>query len=285
MTAAPVDIPYRLAWRTRAVRSGAHRSVVAGAGGMFRDLTSLLDARDPRRIDLRQSLRDPFEMIHVRRFEQTSAIAVTVLVDISASMGFAGRARKLALARELARVISAAAIRTGDTFALMAADARVHGDVTLTATRSRTGAARAIDRLCRVPVRGNGARGLVQAAALTGTRRGLVFLVSDFLMPAADLAAIFAALSRHDVVPIALYDSAEIDALPNWGLMELEDLETGRRRLVMLRPSFKDAWHRRIEARRSDFRALARRFGRDPFEVTNRIDWERLGAHLTAGAR
>lgn len=285
MMPAAADIPYRLAWRTRSVRAGAHRSSVAGTGGMFRDLTSLLDARDPRRIDLRQSLRDPFGQVHIRRFEQTSAIVISMLVDVSASMTFAGRTRKQALAAELASVIARSAIRTGDKFSLRAADATPNTHLTLHATRSRTAAVRAADALRDFPADGRGSGGLAQAASLIGARRGLVFLVSDFLVPEAELETVFAALSRHDVVPIALYDSAEIDALPSWGLMELADLETGRRRLVMLRPSFKEAWRRRIEARRSDFRRLARRHGREPFEVTDRIDWERLGAHLSAGAR
>jgi uncharacterized protein (DUF58 family) len=283
MTAAAVDIPYRLAWRTRAARAGAHRSSVAGSGGMFRDLTSLLDARDPRRIDLRQSLRDPFENIHVRRFEQTSAIAVTMLVDVSASMAFAGRTRKFALVRELAEVIASSAIRTGDTFKLIGADAQVRTELQQGASRARSAVGRTAEALRTFRPRVAGTAGLVEAATLTGTRRGLVFLVSDFLMPGTELAEILERLSRHDVIPIALYDSAEIDALPDWGLMELADLETGRRRLIVLRPSLKDAWRRRIEARRSDFRNIARRFGREPFEITDTIDWERFGAHLMSG--
>lgn len=285
MTQAAIDIPYRLAWRTRAARIGAHRSSHSGSGGMFRDLTSLLDARDPRRIDLRQTLRDPFEAVHVRRFEQTSAIAVTMLLDASGSMAFAGRTRKIALARQLAQVISASAVRSGDSFALLGADDRVRQDLSLAPSRARSTIRRARDMLATFKPSQAGSSGLVEAASLIGSRRGLVFLVSDFLMPTVQLIALFERLARHDVIPIALHDSAESAALPAWGLMELADLETGRRRLVVLRPSLKDAWHRRSEARRSDVRNIARRFGREPFEVTDTIDWERLGVHLTSGAR
>ncbi len=285
MIATPVDIPYRLAWRTRTARVGAHRSTVAGSGGMFRDLTSLLDARDPRRIDLRQTLRDPFQAIHVRRFEQTSAIAVTMLVDASASMAFAGRTRKFALVTELAQVLSSSAIRSGDTFALFGADAVVRPELSHPASRTRSAALRATEALRTFQPRNPGTSGLVAATALVGPRRGLVFLVSDFLMPDTELEELLAQLTRHDVIPIALYDSAEIDALPNWGLMELADLETDRRRLIVLRPSLKDTWRRRIEARRSAFRNTARRFGREPFEVTDKIDWERFAAHLMHGVR
>jgi hypothetical protein len=285
MIETAVDIPYRLAWRTRTARVGAHRSTFAGTGGMFRDLTSLLDARDPRRIDLRQSLRDPFENTYVRRLEQTSAISVSVLMDVSTSMTFSGRSRKFALACDLAQTIASSAIRTGDTFALIAADTDVRTDLTLAPSRSRSAIAQKIDEMRRFVPSCAGAGGLIEAATLTTGRRGLVFLVSDFLMPDDRIHAIFERLSRHDVIPVALHDSAEIEALPEWGIVELADLETGRRRLIVLRPSFKETWRRRIEARRSDFRSIARHYGREPFQVTDRIDWERLGAHLMSGAR
>src|SRR5690349_19661192 len=108
-TPPPADLAYCLAWRSRAVRAGSHRSTHRGGGGLFHDLASLLDHPDPRRIDVRQSLRDPFEAIHVRRFEQKSAVAVTMLLDVSASMSFAGRTRKMRLAADLASVIAASA--------------------------------------------------------------------------------------------------------------------------------------------------------------------------------
>lgn len=283
MTPAEVDLPYRLAWRARTARVGAHRSTLAGSGGMFRDLTSLLDARDPRRIDLRQSLRDPFEQIHVRRFEQTSAITVTMLADVSASMSFVGRARKFTLLQQLAQVVSASAMRTGDSFAFLAADSRIRRELTLQPTRSRSAIASLRQSLHAFTPDASHTTGLLRAASSISTRRGLVFLVTDVLINETELAAIFERLSRHDVIPIALYDSAEIDALPDWGLMELADLETRRRRLVVLRPAYKKAWRDKIEARRATFRATARRFGREPFEATDRIDWDKLGAHLARG--
>jgi hypothetical protein len=50
-----------------------------------------------------------------------------------------------------------------------------------------------------------------------------------------------------------------------------------------MRPSLKAEWQRRIEARRSFFRSLVSRYGREPFEITDAIRWDRLGAHLAMG--
>lgn len=282
--APPVDLPYQIIWRSRALQQGAHRSTQSGAGGLFRDLATLLEHRDPRRIDLRQTLRDPFGTLHVRRFEERSQIGVTLLLDVSGSMGFHGAARKMALAADLAQVFAAAARRAGDTFALYAADDQVHDALSVPPTRSRTGEETMLAALRAYVPKQKGASGLVEAAGKIGRKRSLVVIVSDFLLSEVQLEALFAALSGHDVIPIRVADTRESAALPSWGLFELADLETGRRRLVVMRPALKAEWQRRIEARRAFFRSLAARHGREPFEITDRIAWDRLGAHLAAGA-
>lgn len=280
----PVDLPYRIVWRSRALRQGAHRSTQSGAGGLFRDLATLLEYRDPRRIDLRQTLRDPFGTLHVRRFEEKSQIGVAMLLDVSGSMGFHGASRKMSLAADLAQVFATSVRRAGDTFALYAADDRVHEELSVPPTRSRAGEAEMIAALRAYVPKRRSASGLVEAARRIGQRRNLVVVVSDFLLPDAELEELFETLIGHDVVPIRIADSRESAALPSWGLLELADLETGRRRLVAMRPALKAEWQRRIEARRSFFRTLAARYGREPFEITDSIPWDRLGAHLAAGA-
>jgi uncharacterized protein (DUF58 family) len=131
---------------------------------------------------------------------------------------------------------------------------------------------------------GRGPQGFLEAAALIAGRRKLVFVISDFYMRSAEIEAIFSALSHHDIVPIVLSDSLEVEELPRWGLLSLTDLEIGRRRLVVMRPTLRDAWQRRSERRRAELHAIAARFGREPFEVRDRIDWDRLGAHLIGGS-
>lgn len=280
----PVDLPYRIIWRSRALRQGTHRSTQSGAGGLFRDLATLLEYNDPRRIDLRQSLRDPFEALHVRRFEEKSQIGVVMILDVSGSMGFHGAARKMAIAADLAQVFATAARRAGDTFGLYAADDTVREELSTLPTRSRAGEAEMVAALRAYVPQSRGAAGLIDAASRIGRRRNLVLVVSDFLLPEDQLEALFETLAHHDVVPIRIADSRESAKLPAWGLVELADLETGRRRLVAMRPALRAEWQRRFEARRSLFRTLAASYGREPFEITDYIPWDRLGAHLAVGA-
>lgn len=280
--APPNDLPYRIAWRTRDVRGGAHRGTLSGAGGLFRDFVSLLDHPDPRRIDIRATARDPFDTIHVRRFEQKSAIAVYALVDVSASMSF-GSPRKLDLAADIVSALAASARHIGDSFGLICCDSHYRPAISVPATRSRSGEAEMIAQLRAFEPKAAGAGGLVAGAALMAGRRKLVVLISDFLMPEATQSAVFRALARHDIVPVVLTSSAEVASLPRWGLLSLVDLETGRRRLAVLRPSLRSAWLKDAAQRRAALNALAGRYGRRPFDVVDRIDWTGFATHLVEG--
>ena len=280
---SPADVPYRLPWRSSEVRIGAHRSKLEGSGGYFRDFVPLLRSPDPRRIDLRVSARDPFEGLHVRRFEQKASISVYALVDVSASMGFRGNADKMQLAADLCASLTASARRAGDAFGLIACDAVVRPDLMFLATRARGSELEMLQRLRNYSPRGRGTQGLLDAAALISGRRKLVFLISDFYIPAAETERIFAALAQHDIIPIVPSDTLDLERLPRWGIFSLTDLEVGRRRLIVMRPSLRDAWHRRSRRRRAELNATAARFGRQPFEIRDRIEWDRLGAYLMGG--
>jgi uncharacterized protein (DUF58 family) len=281
---APPDLPYQLPWRSGGVRVGTHRGKQEGTGGYFRDVVPLLRSPDPRRIDLRISARDPFEGLHVRRFEQKAAISVYALVDVSASMGFRGSTDKMRVAANLCAALAASARRAGDAFGLIGCDATVQPDLLFLATRARGSETEMLSRLRNFQPVGRNARGLIDAAALIGGRRKLVFVISDFYMPRSDMEDIFAALAHHDIVPILLSDSLEIQKLPRWGILSLTDLEVGRRRLVVMRPRLRDAWHWRSRRRRAELRAIAARFGRQPFEIQDTIDWDKFGTYLVGDA-
>jgi uncharacterized protein (DUF58 family) len=280
---SPSDVPYRLPWRSVGLRAGAHRGKLEGAGGYFQDFAPLLQRPDPRRIDLRVSARDPFEGLYVRRFEQKTAVSVYALVDVSASMGFRGAADKMRLAADLCAVIAASARRAGDAFGLMGCSDRIEPDLHFPAMRGRGGEAEMLRRLRGYEPSGRGTQGFLQAASLIAGRRKLVLLISDFYMERAQTEAIFLALSGHDIVPIVLCDSLEIEQLPRWGLLSLTDLEIGRRRLVVMRPSLREAWLRRSERRRAELKSIAARYGREPFEIHDRIDWDHLAGFLMGG--
>lgn len=278
------DVAYSIPWRSSGIRAGSHRSHLYGGGGRFRDIVPLLSLPDPRRIAIRASASDPFERLLVRRYEQPSAIDVVVLVDVSASMSFNGRCQKISLAADLAQALATCAERAGDTFALLPFDNALREELRLQKTRSRAAHAEAIDKLRRHVPDSPGARGIAEAAmAASGTRK-LIFLISDFLWFEDDARLAGEALAFHDVVPIEIDDSLQLDALPDWGLLNLRDLETGVRQLVAMRPSLKARWRAIRQEQRNRTRQIFDATTREMFTVRDRIDWMRLTSFLLYGS-
>ena len=105
------EFRYRLPWAVDSAFPGTHASRHAGDAQRFRGLAPLMRHPDPRRLDLRASLRDPFETLQVRVMQARSRCQVFVAADLSASMGSGG---KLALLRRIAVACAWSAARSGD---------------------------------------------------------------------------------------------------------------------------------------------------------------------------
>jgi len=83
---------------------------------------------------------------------------------------------------------------------------------------------------------------LLHAAAGTIKRRSLVFVVSDFISQPGWQHALGRLARRHDVVAVRLWDPLEM-ALPDVGLVTLEDAETGEQLFVDgSDPSFRERY-------------------------------------------
>ena len=82
-------------------RPGRHESRTKGMGGPFAGLGTLLEYPDPRHIDVRATITDPFDAVWVRRYRQTAAARVVVIADCSGSMAARGRSERRELLRTL----------------------------------------------------------------------------------------------------------------------------------------------------------------------------------------
>lgn len=280
MTGAATTISYRPRERAEGIVIGAHRGRSGGGQGVFLDQVSYLRQPDPRRIDLRLTLRDPFENVYVRRFEQRLAIALYAVVDLSRSMSFEGTARKMALVQELCLSLARSAHELGDALGIIGCDSEVREDFLLTATRHRGTDSEIARRFETFVPQRRSAAGLAQAATYLAGKRKLVFLISDFRMPAVEIEKSLESLSRHDIVPILVSDSAEEIDLPRFGLIDVHDLESGASKLVFMRPALRRRWLAETEARRRMLDHLFLHYGRPAFELKDRFDADALSRHL-----
>ena len=278
--ASAVFVEYRVRWKTSGLRPGGFRGIHAGAGDHIRASVPLHEHADPRRLDLRATLRDPFGGLWVRECEQNSALKVVVLADVSASMAYVGRHDKLEELRRIAIALARTAWRNGDAFGFCAANEMPLFDLMLPARVNRGAGDWIEQRLARFSPSGRSARGLLRAIPYLPHRRALVFVVSDFHWPSEDLSDLLRGLAHHAVVPIVLRDPAEADAIHRHGIAVLRDLENGERRFVWLRPGLIDRLRARRTQREDELRRACRGAGCAPFFVRGRFDPALLTRHF-----
>lgn len=236
------EFQYRAPWPAGSYHPGSHHGIQRGGGYELHGILPLHVAGDPRRFDLRASLRDPFGVLQVRVFKQRSAIPVILLADVSASLSFVGQTRKFDLLIEFANSLACSAFRVGDPFSFTACDSVVRKELSLPRSRTRGVGALVAERLRHFAPSGADATGLLAGAEQVAGARALVFVVSDYHLPIGLLRQVLDRLCPHAVVPVVLVDSGE-GRVPGVGISHLYDPETKARRTILLRRS----WAKRFE--------------------------------------
>jgi len=270
------EFTYTIGWRSRGRHPGRHASTQRGMGMEFRGHTSLLSYPDPRRIDLRQTIRDPLEQIYVRIFNQKSATPVFVLCDLSGSMNFGGHQRKIALAASITESVAQSATHASDPFGFIGFDENVREDwYCRPSLRPHTALELAASLKDYHPAH-VGSSGLMEVSRYLPRERSLLFLVSDFHMPLPELETAVALLLRHHIVPMVLWDSSEYKTLPEFGIASVTDCETGAKRTLFLRKDLRARIVQSFEDRRKAIHGLFMRFDMPPFFVEDHFDADAL---------
>lgn len=280
MSAVGQEFYYRIPWMPRSMHPGNHAATANGAGVEVDGFRPFGEGEDPRRFDLRAGLRDPLGRLFVRRYRQPASVQVYVLADLSASMGFVGAGSKQQMLADFVRATALSATRHGDSFAFYGAAESLNATLTSPPTRRSGQVDSLADTLARMTLSGASAHGLQEALTLLPNRKALVFLVSDFYWPEQQLADTLQLCARHAVIPVVLRDSAEHTQPPGFGLAAVADSETGRRRLLFLRPSL----NQRLIAAQASFDAtLHKRFsthGMRPLRITDQFEADRVTAYF-----
>ena len=274
------ELHYRVGAPVRAHFPGHHRSARGDSGFEFRGHASLLDAPDPRRLDLHASLRDPFGNWAVRVYSQRMAVPVVMVADLSASMGFVGACAKQAVLADFVDSLAGSAWRTGDSFGFIGCDSAVRMDVLLPPTRARGAGSALAHTLRGLNLAGRSAHGLRDAHRHLGRQRSLVFLVSDFHLPLAEVEAVLASMAQHERVPVVLWDAAEFSLTPQRGLVQVLDPESGRRQWLWWRPALRAQWRAAARQRRESLLRLFRAQRLMPLFIEGRFDADAVTRHF-----
>jgi uncharacterized protein (DUF58 family) len=206
--------------------AGQYQSAFKGRGMEFAEVRLYQPGDEVRTIDWNVTART--SVPHVKRYAEERELTVMLLVDASASTVFGSvRQTKSALAAELGALFAFSAITNNDKVGLVIFSDRI--EQTLPPRKGTHHVLRVIREVLSVKPQG---RGTDIAAALehldhVTKRRAVVFLVSDFQDPKC-VHALRVAGRRHDVIAVVLDDPREGE-LPDVGLVELEEAETGQR--------------------------------------------------------
>jgi uncharacterized protein (DUF58 family) len=209
--------------------AGQYQSVFKGRGMEFAEVRLYQPGDEIRTIDWNVTARTGVP--HVKRYAEERELTVMLLVDASASTVFGSiRQTKSALAAELGALFAFSAITNNDKVGLLIFTDRI--EMALPPRKGTHHVLRVIREVLSLkPVgRGTDIPAALEHLARVTKRRCVVFLVSDFLDTSCRQALRMAS-RRHDVIAVALEDPREM-VLPDVGLVELEEAETGERYVV-----------------------------------------------------
>jgi uncharacterized protein (DUF58 family) len=274
------EFSYHINWRSNSRRPGSHRSNQRGMGMEFRGHATLLSYPDPRRIDLRQTIRDPMEQIYVRIFNQKSAAPVFVLCDMSGSMQYGSKERKIAIAGDIIQSVAQSVTHNGDPFGLIGFDDEIREDWIATLSARPHMAIEMAEKLKSYQPNEVASTALIDTVRMLPRERSLIFLVSDFHMPIKDLEEALVLMLRHHIIPVVLWDTAEYEDLPEFGIANVTDPETGAKRTLFLRKEYRKRILDSFKQRRKAIEDLFLRFDMQPFFVTNQFDADLLSDYF-----
>ncbi len=218
-------IEIRTSHKVDDVLSGQYHSAFKGRGIEFEEVRPYQAGDDVRSIDWNVTARngEPF----VKLFREERLLTVHLLVDLSASQAFGTQQQlKRELVAELGATLAFSAIRNNDRIGLTLFTDAI--EKVVPPGKGRRHVLRVIRELlyCDQIGRGTNIAAALEHLNRVAKRRSVVFVISDFQDEGFE-RALRIARRKHDVIPILIGDERERE-LPNVGLVELLDAETGQ---------------------------------------------------------
>ena len=256
--------------------AGKYHSAFRGRGMSFSEVREYRFGDDVRDIDWNVTART--RAPHIKIYEEERELTMMLLVDVSASNTFGTTEQvKREVIAEIAAVLAFSAVQTGDKVGcLMFSDKVEHY---IPPKKGKGHILTIIRSLLGFESEGRGTRLDVPLKALTNMlhKRCTTFVLSDFIfdsVQAPDVEeALKIAVGKHDIVGIRISDEREHE-LPDVGLVEMSDAETGRTVWVdtssrKVRESYARLWSERNEATQQ----LLRRYKVDCADIDTADDY------------
>jgi uncharacterized protein (DUF58 family) len=253
--------------------AGEYHSIFKGRGMEFDEVRPYQVGDEIRSIDWNVTARtgEP----HVKRYVEERELTVMLVVDASASENFGSVNRfKHELAAELTAVLSFAATTNNDKVGMLIFTDRI--ELFIPPRKGRRHVLRLIRELLAFEPQSKGTD--IKLALDTVNqilkRRSIVFLVSDFLVPADTYQKeLNVTNKRHDVISIDLHDPLE-NTMSDVGLLAVEDPETDD--LIWIDtsdPTWRDSFQLRSQLQEADKNRIFKQANVDRIHIATNEDY------------
>jgi uncharacterized protein (DUF58 family) len=205
--------------------TGEYHTAFKGRGMSFKEVREYTPGDDPRFIDWNVSAR--MGHTYSKVFEEERELTVYLLVDVSASSLFGTfRQTKRELITEMCAVLAFSAITNNDKVGLIFFSD--HVEKFIPAKKGRDHVLYMVREMLTFKSQCAQTDVLKALRFLNNTTRhkSIVFVLSDFA-DAGYHEALRVAANRHDVIGVQVFDKRD-EQLPEAGLMQLRDAETGK---------------------------------------------------------
>lgn len=202
---------------------GERKSLYSGRGVTFKDHRIYAPGDDVRMVDWKVYART--DDLYVKRFEEERNLAVHIVVDQSASMGFGSPVAKFDFAAMLGLGFAYLAMKSNEKFQFATFD---DGLEMFRPRKGMNQLAAMLVHLNTAKTKGNSniLEAMTKYRKLISTRSFIV-LISDFLFPISQIEqALFMLGSSHQIKVIQVLDRVERDMLLD-GDLRLKDSESG----------------------------------------------------------
>ena len=235
--------------------SGEYHSAFKGRGMAFSEVREYSAGDDIRTIDWNVTAR--FGHPYIKVFEEERELTVILLVDVSGSESFGTKTQfKKDMITELCAVLSFSAIQNNDKIGII-----FFSDIIekfIPPKKGKSHILRIIRELIEFTPKNKKTNINEALRYVTNAikKRSICFAISDFNDENFE-DALKLCNKKHDVVALQIYDQRETE-LPNVGLIELKDAESGEVILVdtskdSVRKEFKKNWDSREKKQKEIF--------------------------------
>ncbi len=209
--------------------AGDYLSIFKGRGTEFAEVREYEPGDDVRAIDWKVTAR--FGKAFVKQYIEERELCVMLLADVSASTLFSSSDKsKRTLIAEICAALSMNALRHNNKVGLMTFSDRVEAFVPPGKGRLRT--YRIIENVLAEQPSGamTDIRLALEKMHRLVPQRTMCFVISDFIAHGYE-QTLTLLHKRHDLIPVCLSDRMD-KKLPTFGLLQLQDLESGEMLLV-----------------------------------------------------